>query len=596
MTTRPQTRTTRTPSVGSTQQPDATRSIGSAHRRMVDRSIRGTRAGAAQQRDSLVERLVKKRQSASTARRESASTVRSGTSVPSESREGVTSQRSGAGRSGRGSQADRMSVESPRVAVPDRSTRGGIDRIRAATRDRIGERKTNAIVRARGGAVDRTERVRVAGSEVQARPTLMPRLRDYARHSGTRVVRQDGQRPHRDYARRRPHVVYHDRPDLVRHSPRHVHTYRDRHHRLSHRIIWPRYHYPVYYRWGPYWSHRWVHPYYHRKYVFVSLGGWWPWDYTYARYYWYGWHPYTWYGYYPIPRQVDTGTYNYYTYNYYTQDEGAAADSTVLPYGIDAETLAKVQERIAQQEAVEPAAQTQADLRFEEGVTSFEAGRYAEAAGAFSAAMALSPEDAILPFAYAQSLFADKQYSEAAEVLRSALLKVTPEEQGVFYPRGLYANDDALFEQIEQLLDKVETYGFDADLKLLLGYHLLGVGETEYARAPLEQAGQDLKNVQAATVLLDLLKKMEATDSETADQSPQTRSSSVQGAATAPGADATEGAAKADVLKRMEASPVGAGLTTEPKTGTESGTVEAKVKVPGAEVDSPPAKKEDDDS
>jgi len=467
-----------------------------------------------------------------------------------------------------------MQVESPRVAMPDRSTRGGIDR--------IGERKADSMVRARG---DRTERVRVAGSEVRDRATLTPRLQDYARRSGVRAAGRKGDRLYRDYTGRRAPIVYHDRPDLVRHSPRHVHTYRDRHHRVCHRIIWPRYCYPVHYYCGPRPVYRWCYPYYHRKYVFVSIGGYWPIGCSYLRYYWYGWHPYTWYGYYPVPRQVDSGTYNYYTYNYYTENGSAAADSTVLPYGIDAETLAKVQGRIAQQEAVEPAAQTQADLRFEEGVTSFEAGRYAEAAVAFAAAMDLSSEDVIVPFAYAQSLFANKQYSEAAEVLRAALRKVSPEEQGVFYPRGLYANDDALFEQIEQLLDKVETYGFDADLQLLLGYHLLGVGETEYARGPLERAGQDLKNTQAAKVLLDLLSKMEATDSETSGQSPQTRSNSVEGTTASAG---TSGTTKADVLKRMEAAS--SGVSIAPSIG-----VDAKVDMPADLVSSPPAKKEDDD-
>ena len=38
------------------------------------------------------------------------------------------------------------------------------------------------------------------------------------------------------------------------------------------------------------------YPSYHRKYLFVSLGGYWPYSYRYQRYYWYGCHPYYWYG------------------------------------------------------------------------------------------------------------------------------------------------------------------------------------------------------------------------------------------------------------------------------------------------------------
>ncbi len=431
----------------------------------------------------------------------------------------------------------------------------------------------------------------MAGSELRRRPTLAPRLRDYTRRTHAHIASRRSGRVHRTYPVRRPHVVYHDRPDLVRHSPRHVHTYRDHHHRLCHRIIWPRYHYPVYYNWGPYWSCNWVHPYYHRKYVFVSLGGWWPVHYTYTRYYWYGHHPYTWYGYYPVPRQVETTSHNYYTYNYYTQNESTTTSSDVLPYGIDAETLAKVRQRIEQQKAVEPATQTQADLRFEEGVTSFEAARYAEAAAAFAAAMQMAPEDVILPFAYSQALFANGQYSEAAEVLRQGLQKVSPEEQGVFYPRGLYANDDVLFEQIEQLLDKVEKFGFDADLQLLLGYHLLGVGETEYARGPLEQAGQDLRNAQAAEVLLELLDKMESAGTEAAGQAPQVQASGLQEAQAAPTAGAAPqatGAAKTQVLKRMEAVSNGT-------QATPSISVDVNVNTPVETVSPPPAKKEDDD-
>lgn len=478
--------------------------------------------------------------------------------------------------------ARRDATSAPSVSRERRTPSGGIDRIRESTRDRIGARRADSVVRV--GAIDRSERVRVAGTELRQRTTLTPRLDSYARRHGTRASVRGVDRIHRDYDRR-PHIVYRDRPGLISHRPHHVYSYRDRYDRLCSRIIWPRYHYPVYYRWGPYVHYRHVYPYYHRKYVFVSLGGWWPWDYTYTRYYWYGWHPYTWYGYYPVPREVEAGTHNYYTYNYYTGDESVAASQDVLPYGIDAETLGKVQQRVAEQQVAEPAAQTQADTYFENGVTSFEAGRYAEAAMAFAAAMELSPEDRILPFAYAQAMFANKQYSDSAKVLRMALQNVSPEEQGVFYPRGLYANDDALFGQIEELLGKAEDYGFDADLQLLLGYHLLGIGETEYARAPLEQAGRDQRNAQAAKVLLALLNKIEAAGAEGAGAAPQMPADGLGGVSSVPEtsvggaspAPSVSGTARTDVLKRMEAAS-----TANHDTGVS--------------LDSAPAKKEDDDT
>jgi hypothetical protein len=294
---------------------------------------------------------------------------------------------------------------------------------------------------------------------------------------------------------RRPylHASYYDRPDLITYHYHHLYSYYDLYHRLHHRVIWPSFYFTIGYGFGPYFSYSYVYPYYHRKYVFLSLGGYWPYDYTYLRYYWYGYHPYLWYGYYPIA----TETNNYYTYNYYNDDGSVTSYQTAN----NVPPPAKAQP--------EPAPQTLADTRFEEGVKSFEAGDYSTAAQRFANAMALSPEDVVLPFAYAQALFANKQYYQAADVLREALAKLPPDKEGVFYPRGLYANDDVLFKQIEELMNKQDDSGDNADLQLLLGYHLLGIGETGYAREPLERAGLDPKNAKAVAVLLKLQEKLE---------------------------------------------------------------------------------------
>jgi tetratricopeptide (TPR) repeat protein len=315
-----------------------------------------------------------------------------------------------------------------------------------------------------------------------------------------------------DIGARRPfylHARYYDRPDLIRHTDRHIYMYYDPYNRLHHRVIWPTYYYPVCYSFGPYAYCDYVWPYYHRKYVFVSLGGWWPYDYTYMRYYWYGYHPYLWYGYYPVAREVVVGSDNYYTYNYnYYGDDGSPTTySSDAP--IDSATQAELRARLEQQKAVEPAPQTLADTRFDEGVKSFEAGEYAAAAVKFDEAMRLSPNDMILPFAYAQALFADGRYDQAADMLREALKNATPEKEGVFFPRGLYSNDDVLFAQVEKLVDKADQAEEDADLQLLLGYQLLGVGETGYAREQLEQAVQDPKDAAAAGILLKVVEKME---------------------------------------------------------------------------------------
>ncbi|MFH1715935.1 MAG: tetratricopeptide repeat protein, partial [Planctomycetota bacterium] len=243
-------------------------------------------------------------------------------------------------------------------------------------------------------------------------------------------------------------VVYYDQPHLISHSYHYDYAYRDYHGLLCHRIVWPSYCFGVYYNCGPRFSFRYVYPYYHRKYLFVSLGGYWPVSYSYLRYYWYGSHPYNWYGYYPVAREVQGDTYNYYTYNYYNDGEAVQTSSVVDP---------SVYQNMAQQKA-EPAEQTLADTYFEEAVKIFEAGRYSAAVEKFARAMELAPNDMILPFAYGQALMANGQYPEAAEVLRTALAKVSPDKEGVFYPRGLYPDEKTLLAQIDELAKKAELF------------------------------------------------------------------------------------------------------------------------------------------
>jgi hypothetical protein len=350
-----------------------------------------------------------------------------------------------------------------------------------------------------------------------------------------------------------------------------MYMYYDPYNRLHHRVIWPSYYYPVCYPFGPYASAHYVWPYYHRKYVFISLGGWWPYDYSYMRYYWYGYHPYVWYGYYPVAREVVVGSDNYYTYtynyNYYGDDGSYTTYSSNTP--VDQSTLADVRARLERQKAAEPAPQTLADTRFDEGVESFEAGDYAAAAVKFDEAMRLAPKDMILPFAYAQALFADGDFDRAADVLRVALKEVSPEQQGVFFPRGLYANDDVLYGQIQELLDKIDRSDDDGDLQLLLGYQLLGVGETGHAREQLEQAKQDPKNAESAGILLNLVEKMEE---ET-------------GPATKAGGDAIKAPeAKADSSTKApaEAAPTAPAATAgnAESAGTPKASVESTPVVP----------------
>jgi len=319
-------------------------------------------------------------------------------------------------------------------------------------------------------------------------------------------------RPHRYEAVRPSRVVYHDRPHLVRHSYHHDHVYRDYHDRICTRTIWPRYRFAVCYSHGPLFTFRYVYPYYHRKYLFVSLGGYWPLGYRYTRYYWYGYHPYHWYGYYPIAREVRGTTYNYYTYNYYSDDDAGYQPNRVVN--------SEIFENITEQ-TPEPQKPTLADVYFEEAVKAFEVAQYNTAALKFAKAMELAPEDMILPFAYAQALLASEQYSKAAEVLRDVLAKVSPDKEGVFFPRGLYPNEETLLKHIDRLAERAAQFSFDADLQLLLGYQLLGIGQHDRAVEPLMQAGRDMVNAEAAAALLVLLERIKIEDDQPENPAPE---------------------------------------------------------------------------
>ncbi len=302
--------------------------------------------------------------------------------------------------------------------------------------------------------------------------------------------------------------------------------YYDRHYYPSRPIFswisWPDCCRPIYYDYGPECTFGFFWPYYHRKFVFISLGGYWP-CYTYRRYYWYGWHPYEWYGPCP-PEYVKLGdTYNYYYYN---------APPKKSP---DANAVDQAGEKLQESPPAGPQEKTQADAYFEEGVKAFEAGSYAAAAAKFGAAMELAPDDIVLPFAYVQAVFAQGEHKKAADALREVLAKTSPEREGVFYPRGLYPAEDALQVQVKRLGEKAASNPLDADLQLLLGYQLLGMGKLDEAAKPLTNARLDYNNHQAATRLLSLLEKLKKADEKKAGLNNQ-ETTPTNGGADAPDA------------------------------------------------------------
>lgn len=302
-------------------------------------------------------------------------------------------------------------------------------------------------------------------------------------------------------------------------SDKHVHFHNSVHGRdpgrIFHRVTRPSYHHRVHYRRGRRTIVRYVRPYYHRKYIFVSIGGYWPLTYRSTRYYWYGWHPYSWYGHYPTAYHVEGPEYNYYTYNNYYSSAGGGTTSYSTNYSpaltpVDHTTFEDVREKLTEQAAEEPESETLADKFFEDGVKAFEEGKYVDAASAFADAVNLEPDDVILPFAYAQALFASEQYARSAEILRLALAAMPADEQGLFFPRGLYQDDQVLLDQIEQLGDKAKIFSYDPDMALLLGYQLLGTEEYDQAREWLNSSANFEINKESSTLLLELLEQIES--------------------------------------------------------------------------------------
>ncbi len=255
------------------------------------------------------------------------------------------------------------------------------------------------------------------------------------------------------------------------------------------------------------------YPRHHRKYLFVSIGGYWPFSYRYRRYYWYGCHPNYWYG----SRPIENNTYNTYnTYNNYYDTADTAYDySAAYNSGADYDDFSDVREKLERQKMLEqlkdvPEEESPSDVHFNRAVEAFGNGDFAGAAEEFRAAVILSPDDIILPFTYCQGLFAGGQYAHAASVLRAALSRVPEGNETIYYPRGLYADEDVLTAQIDSLAAATKTEPFNSDFQLLLGYQLLGMGKADEAIEPLTEAGKDPVNTASAELLMGLVEKVKA--------------------------------------------------------------------------------------
>lgn len=301
----------------------------------------------------------------------------------------------------------------------------------------------------------------------------------------------------------------------------HKRNYRNRHWRHRHSSYWylgynwyrPNCGTVVYYRYRPYrYGVSYIYPSYHRRYIFVSYGGYWPVSYRYHRYYWYGCHPRRWYGYSPDVYVVekDTGdtynTYNYYGNGYSTVQPTYSYDSSgnIIP---DYDAFSEVRERLNSDNDGTPEAISPTDQYFEQTIKAFGEADYEKAELAIEQAIKLSPDDIVLPFVYAQVLFAQEKYWQASAILREAIESIPEDKLSVFFPRGLYKDDEVLTAQIDTLQVFAESEVYDSQLKLLLGYQLMGVEKFDSSKSYLKEASASELNETAAEKLLDILEQ-----------------------------------------------------------------------------------------
>ena len=113
-----------------------------------------------------------------------------------------------------------------------------------------------------------------------------------------------------------------------------------------------------------------------------------------------------------------------------------------------------------------------------------------------------------MPFAHIQALVAGGHYFEASQLLRMKLDEIAPREEGIFFPRGLYADEALLYEHVAKLEKTAADNPDRAELRLLLGYQLFGLGKYDRAIENLQEAKQSYANRKAASQLIEMLQKV----------------------------------------------------------------------------------------
>ena len=238
--------------------------------------------------------------------------------------------------------------------------------------------------------------------------------------------------------------------------------------------------------------HRYYYPYY-RSYYYYPYGYYYsPYGRYYFNFYW---------GY---PRHYYYGPG--YESEYYQEDRPAYDDK-----GAKLDTYDDVREKMERQRAAEEA---KVHEQLERIGKPFRAGDYPESLKRATDAVNADADNAILGFAYAQSLFANGNYDRAADALRHALQNVDMKTQGVLFGADFYPDGEVFKGKIEQLTVAAGAEPDDNDLQLLLGYQLIAAKRYDAAAEALEKTRRDYVNRRAAGLLVNVLDQLQRSEKE----------------------------------------------------------------------------------
>ncbi|MBL8750422.1 MAG: tetratricopeptide repeat protein [Planctomycetes bacterium] len=255
-----------------------------------------------------------------------------------------------------------------------------------------------------------------------------------------------------------------------------------------------------------------------------SLSFWHPW-YWYRTHYWNSCYFDTWWYLRSRPTCVSTNYWWYPSSTYcptylyvpsssvvYVEREPSPAPVSAEPEVVvagsgvgDGGSIARVVETPDTAAARAETTETLAKKYVELGDFYFEAGRFADAADAYSRARSYSPDNASIHFALADASFATGDYHFAAFLIGEAV-RLQPSIVSAEIDRRVYYGDPKLFEQqMDELNRYVEAKPYDAQAQLVLGYNLRFSGRPVAAAAAFRRVLQVSPENRAAAAFLAAL-------------------------------------------------------------------------------------------